>query len=93
MVQETVQEILKTGRAEGTYPWNHPTLGKLYVRCGGVPDHTFKKPGVCLNGYHQDITETMMTRKRQEQSILELLERVRQSSCAVLNFIIVKTAE
>ncbi len=87
MVQETVQEILKTGRAEGTYPWNHPTLGKLYVRCGGVPDHTFKKPGVCLNGYHQDITETMMTRKRQEQSILELLERVRQANSAKSEFL------
>ncbi len=87
MVREAVQEMLKTGRAEVIYPWNHPELGKIYVRCGGVPDRTFKKPGACLNGYHQDITETMVTRKRQEQSIMELLERVRQANSAKSEFL------
>ncbi len=87
MVQEAVQEMLGTGRAEVIYPWNHPELGKIYVRCGGVPDKTFKKPGVCLNGYHQDITETMVTRKKQEQSILELLERVRRANSAKSEFL------
>lgn len=62
-VQEAVQEILENGRSEVVYPWNHPVLGKIYVRCGGVPDRKFNKSGVCLNGYHQDITETMVTRK------------------------------
>ena len=87
MVQEAVLEILSTGRSEVIYPWNHPKLGKIYVRCGGVPDRTFKKPGACLNGYHQDITETMVTRKKQEQSILELLERVRQANSAKSEFL------
>ena len=87
IVQEAVQEILKTGRNEVIYPWNHPKLGKIYVRCGGVPDKTFKKPGVCLNGYHQDITETMVTRKKQEQSIMELLERVRRANSAKSEFL------
>ena len=87
MVQEAVQEMLKTGRAEVIYPWDHPGLGKIYVRCGGVPDKTFKKPGFCLNGYHQDITETMVTRKKQEQSIMELLERVRQANSAKSEFL------
>ena len=87
MAQEAVQEILRAGRAEVIYPWNHPELGKIYVRCGGVPDRTFKKPGACLNGYHQDITETMMTRKKQEQSIMELLERVRQANSAKSEFL------
>ena len=87
MVQEAVREILETGRAEVIYPWDHPELGKIYVRCGGVPDKTFKKPGVCLNGYHQDITETMVTRKKQEQSIMELLERVRQANSAKSEFL------
>ena len=64
MVQEAVQEILETGRSEVIYPWNHPQLGKIYVRCGGVPDRTFEKPGVCLNGYHQDITETMVAKRK-----------------------------
>ncbi|MDE7318828.1 MAG: GAF domain-containing sensor histidine kinase, partial [Lachnospiraceae bacterium] len=87
MVQEAVQEILKTGRSEVIYPWNHPELGKIYVRCGGVPDQTFKKPGVCLNGYHQDITEIMLTKKRQEQAIMELLEKVRRANSAKSEFL------
>ena len=87
MVQESVHEILENGRSEVIYPWNHPTLGKIYVRCGGVPDRTFKKPGACLNGYHQDITETMMTRKKQEQSIMELLEKVRRANSAKSEFL------
>jgi len=87
MVRETVKEILETGCSEVIYPWNHPALGKIYVRCGGVPDRTFKKPGACLNGYHQDITETMVVRKRQEQSIMDLLERVRQANSAKSEFL------
>ncbi len=87
MVEEAVQEMLKTGRSEVIYPWDHPALGKIYVRCGGVPDRTFEKPGSCLNGYHQDITETMVTRKKQEQSIMELLERVRQANSAKSEFL------
>ena len=87
MVQEAVQEMRRTGRAEVIYPWDHPELGKIYVRCGGVPDRTFQKPGFCLNGYHQDITETMVTRNKQEQSIMELLERVRQANSAKSEFL------
>lgn len=87
MVQETVREILESGRSEVIYPWNHPELGKIYVRCGGVPDKTFKKPGVSLNGYHQDITEIMVTRKKQEQAIMDLLERVRRANSAKTEFL------
>ena len=87
MVEEAVQEMLKTGRSEVIYPWDHPSLGKIYVRCGGVPDRAFEKPGSCLNGYHQDITETMVTRKKQEQSIMELLERVRQANSSKSEFL------
>lgn len=87
MVQEAVHEILETGRSEVVYPWNHPELGKIYVRCGGVPDKKFKKAGVCLNGYHQDITEIMVTRKKQDQAIMELLEKVRRANSAKSEFL------
>ncbi len=87
MVQKSVQEMQETGRSEVIYPWNHPELGKIYVRCGGVPDKTFKKQGVCLNGYHQDITEIIVTRKKQEQAIMELLEKVRQANSAKSEFL------
>ncbi len=87
MVQESVREMLENGRSEVVYPWNHPELGEIYVRCGGVPDKKFKKPGFCLNGYHQDITETMVTRKKQEQAIMELLEKVRRANSAKSEFL------
>ena len=87
MVQEAVREIMETGRSEVIYPWNHPELGKIYVRCGGVPDKSFKKQGACLNGYHQDITEIMLTRKKQEQAIMELLEKVRRANSAKSEFL------
>lgn len=87
MVQEAVREILESGRSEVIYPWNHPELGKIYVRCGGVPDKTFKRPGASLNGYHQDITEIMVTRKKQEQAIMELLEKVRRANSAKSEFL------
>ena len=87
MVQAAVGEILEAGRSEVVYPWNHPELGRIYVRCGGVPDKAFKSSCVSLNGYHQDITETMVTRKKQEQSIMELLERVRRANSAKSEFL------
>lgn len=87
MVQEAVQEMTETGRSEVTYPWHHPEFGKIYVRCGGVRDKTFRKPGVCLSGYHQDITDTMVARKKQEQAIMELLEKVRQANSVKSEFL------
>lgn len=87
MVQAAVREILESGRSEVVYPWKHPTLGKIYVRCGGVPDKKFKKPGASLNGYHQDITDIMETRKKQEQDIMELLEKVRRANSAKSEFL------
>lgn len=87
MVQTAVREILETGRSEVIYPWYHPDLGKIYVRCGGVPDKTFQKRGNSLNGYHQDITEITETRKKQEQTIMDLLEKVGQANSAKSEFL------
>ncbi len=87
MVQDSVKEMLETGRSEVIYPWHHPEWGKIYVRCGGVPDKTFEKSGVCLNGYHQDITEIMVTKKKQDQAIMELLEKVRRANSAKSEFL------
>lgn len=86
-VQEAVREILESGRSEVVYPWNHPEWGKIYVRCGGVPNKKYEKEGICLSGYHQDITETMVTRKKQDQEILELLDKVRRANSAKSEFL------
>lgn len=87
MVQETVNEIISKGRSEVVYPWNHPKLGKIYVRCGGVPDDSFHKPGTYLKGYHQDITETIVIRQKQEKELLEALETVKRANLAKSEFL------
>jgi len=87
MAQESVREMLRSGRAEVVYPWNHPELGKIYIRCGGVPDRGFDKPGVCVRGYHQDITETMVTRREQEKTLMESLVKVKQANLAKTEFL------
>lgn len=87
MVQEVVEEILEQGRSEVKYPWTHPELGMIYVRCGGVEDKKFDKPGYRLKGYHQDITETMMIRQKQEKAILEALVEAKRANLAKTEFL------
>lgn len=87
VVQESVQEILENGRSEVTYPWNHPVMGKIYIRCGGLHDRKFRKPGVRIKGYHQDITETMVTRQKQEKAIMEALIEAKRANQAKSEFL------
>lgn len=70
--QAGVDAILKTGIGEVNYPWNHPKLGVIYIRCGGVPDQNFDHPGSAIKGYHQDITDTVITRKKQEEELAQV---------------------
>lgn len=87
LVMETVQEILRVGRAEVIYPWRHPVLGEFYVRCGGVQDHKFRGNGLRLKGYHQDITETMVTRKEQEKALMQALMEAKRANMAKTEFL------
>ena len=87
MVQEAVAEMRQLGRAEVIYPWNHPALGKIYVRCGGVPDEKYDRAGWRLKGYHQDITETMVIRQRQEKALMEALMEAKRANQAKTKFL------
>lgn len=87
VVQEAVGQILEQGRSEVIYPWHHPELGMIYVRCGGVPDSKFDKAGYRLKGYHQDITETMVTRQKQEKALLEALVEAKRANMAKTEFL------
>lgn len=66
IVQHGVTEIIQDNRTEVEYSWEHPVKGKTYVRCGGVRDWSYEG-GVCLRGYHQDISDTVMLKKAAEQ--------------------------
>ena len=63
-VQQAVEKIISSEFAEIQYPWSHPKLGEIFVRCGGVL--TPSDPGIiCLSGYHQNITDTVrLTREK-----------------------------
>lgn len=66
VVHDVVERMKADERAEVQYSWNHPKWGKIYVRCGGVRDAGYG-PGVCLRGYHQNITDTIMLKQEAER--------------------------
>lgn len=61
-VQAAVEKIISDERAEVQYPWMHPEWGEIFIRCGGMRDWSYTD-GVCLRGYHQNITNTVMLKK------------------------------
>lgn len=63
MIETGVDEMIRNKRAEVQYPWEHPLWGTIYVRCGGVRDES-QEDGICLRGYHQNITDTIMLREK-----------------------------
>lgn len=63
MIETGVDEMIRNKRAEVQYPWEHPLWGTIYVRCGGVRDERYEN-GICLRGYHQNITDTIMLREK-----------------------------
>lgn len=66
LVSECVNKIISIGRAEVEYSWIHPKLGKIFVRCGGVPDCSYSA-GIRLRGYHQNVTDVIMLRQEKEK--------------------------
>lgn len=86
MVRESVVAMEQGRHAEVVYPWNHPKIGQIYVRCGGVKDN-FDKPGFRLKGYHQDVTETMRMRKRQERAMFDAIVEAKKANAAKTEFI------
>lgn len=73
VVQECVEQIILANRAEVRYSWNHPQWGKIYVRCGGVRDWNYKE-GICIRGYHQNITDTIAL-EREYDAVLHSLSK------------------
>lgn len=61
-IQAAIEQIASDGRAEVEYPWQHPEWGEIFIRCGGVRDLSYTN-GICLHGYHQNISNTVMLKK------------------------------
>ena len=77
-VQDYTDRMLKTGElAEVEYYWNHPQMGKIFVRCSGK---VYEREGQIyrIRGYHQDITELVRLRKTNLVQGQQLKETERQ---------------
>lgn len=73
IVQAAVGKLIADSRAEVQYSWDHPQFGEIYVRCGGVRDYNYAD-GVCLRGYHQNITDTIKLKREYDAVIRTLSE-------------------
>ena len=59
VVNSCVDNMIRQGRAEVQYPWQHPVFGRIYIRCGGVAERISEKV-LRLRGYHQNVTDTIV---------------------------------
>ena len=81
-VSAAVNKMTSGSHAEVLYPWNHPSLGERYVRCGGVRDKTYTQ-GVRLEGCHQDVTTLIQIQKKAELMEKQLKAAEKESQKAM----------
>ena len=62
-VKDSMAAMLRNERSENTYKWMHPTLGRRYVRCGGV-GRVEKDGTTVFEGYHYDVTDAVLQAKQ-----------------------------
>lgn len=62
-VEDSMAAMIRGERSENTYKWMHPTLGRRYVRCGGV-GHVEEDGTKVFEGYHYDVTDAELRAKR-----------------------------
>ncbi len=84
-VLDCVQRMEDGERDEVTYPWNHPTLGRRYVRCGGTAQPI--EGGYLLRGYHYDVTEDVEEQKKQDQALKDALMVAKHATRAKSTFL------
>lgn len=59
MVENSLARMMNNEHAEVSYAWNHPVMGRIFVRCGGIEERDYEA-GHSFRGYHQDISQTVM---------------------------------
>lgn len=59
MVNNSIDRMKNNEHAEVSYAWNHPIIGRIFVRCGGIMESGYED-GYSFRGYHQDISQTVM---------------------------------
>ena len=59
-----IQKVIYESYSEITYPWNHPLLGQIWIRCGGILYPDYQGNGICIRGYHQDVTRNIENERK-----------------------------
>jgi len=85
-VLESVKEMMSGQFSENTYQWNHPTLGPIYVRCGGTAV-TLKDGTQVLSGYHYDVTKVVMEDERNKEELTRARHAAEAASEAKSTFL------
>lgn len=67
-VNEMIAQLIEGKHAEVEYPWHHPKIGTMFVRCGGARNDSYNR-GVRLEGCHRDISELISIRQQYEESL------------------------
>lgn len=62
LVDESVNRMIGGKPAEVVYPWVHPFLGEIWIRCCGQRDNGYVG-GVRLEGLHRDISNLIQFRQ------------------------------
>lgn len=86
-IDSSVEEILVKGRSEVSYPYNHPDKGTMYIRCGGCKSYDSVHNRIRIKGYHQDVTEIMTIKQKQDKELMEALVAARRADRSKSEFI------
>lgn len=86
-IDSSVEEILVKGRSEVSYPYNHPDKGTMYIRCGGCKSYDSVHNRIRIKGYHQDVTEIMMVKQKQDKKLMDALVAARRADRSKSEFI------
>lgn len=86
-IDSSVEEILVKGRSEVSYPYNHPDKGTMYIRCGGCKSYDSVHNRIRIKGYHQDVTEIMTIKQKQDKELMEALVAARRAYRSKSEFI------
>ena len=84
LVNEAVNKMISGVHAEVQYPWKHPVLGTIFVRCGGVRNFVYKK-GIRLEGCHQDVSEVIHFQKKELSEYSNILNIMSSDALLILS--------
>lgn len=85
-VLKSVREMIEGKFSENTYLWAHPTLGGIYVRCGGTAQK-LEDGSHLLSGYHYDVTKIVIKEEKYKADLAMARQAAESASNAKTSFL------